>query len=228
MENDLEHLGIIMDGNRRWAKKKGLPKLKGHTEGGENLKEVGKLVEQKNIPNLTVFALSTENFRQRSERELSHIFSLMERFIDNLDELLERGVKLNTIGNLAKIPDQTREVLQEVEEKTKDNEELVLTLAVNYGGRDEIVRAAKRVVKSDIKGEELSEESFNEFLDTKNLPPVDLLIRTGGRKRISNFLIWQAAYAEFYFTETLWPAFSQQDLEEALNFFNSTKRNFGA
>ncbi|PSO44098.1 MAG: di-trans,poly-cis-decaprenylcistransferase, partial [Parcubacteria group bacterium QH_9_35_7] len=160
MEKEIEHLAIIMDGNRRWAQKRGLPKLKGHTEGGENLKEIGKLVEEKNIPYLTVFALSTENFKQRSERELNHIFSLMERFIDNLDELLDRGVKLSTIGNLTKIPDQTREVLQEVEEKTKDNDELILTLAVNYGGRDEIVRAAKRIKKSDIKIEDLTEAKF--------------------------------------------------------------------
>ncbi|MFB6181303.1 MAG: polyprenyl diphosphate synthase [Candidatus Magasanikbacteria bacterium] len=228
MSNQLKHLAIIMDGNRRWAKSKGLPKLKGHTEGGKNLKDVGELVLEEDIPYLTVFALSTENLKERSERELNHLFSLFERLINHLDELLENDVKLNTIGDLSKIPEDTRETIQKVEEETKENESLTLTLAINYGGRDEITRAARRVMESDVKPEDLDEGTFGDFLDTGDMPPVDLLIRTGARKRISNFLIWQAAYAEYFFTDTLWPAFDQKDLDEAIEFFNTRERNFGA
>ncbi|MFB6225861.1 MAG: polyprenyl diphosphate synthase [Candidatus Paceibacteria bacterium] len=228
MSNKLEHLAIIMDGNRRWAENNGLPKLKGHTEGGKNLKQVGRSVLDKDISYLTVFALSTENLEKRSEREINHLFSLVERFIESLDELLEKGVKFNTIGNLDEIPNQTRQVIEKAEKETEGNDSLVLTSAFNYGGRDEITRAAKRIIEEGVNPEELDEEKFQNFLDTSDLPPVDLLIRTGGRKRISNFLIWQAAYAEYYFTDTLWPAFDGQDLQEAIDFFEARQRNFGA
>lgn len=228
MSNKLKHLAVIMDGNRRWAENNGMPKLKGHTEGGKTLKEVGQLVLDRGIPYLTVFALSTENLKKRSEREVNHIFSLVERFIESLDELLEKGVKFNTIGNLEKIPDETRQVIKKAEEKTKENDNLVLTAAFNYGGRDEITRTAKRVIEEDINPKELDENTFGDFLDTSDLPDVDLLVRTGNRKRISNFLIWQAAYAEYFFTDTLWPAFDEDDLEGAIEFFETRERNFGA
>ena len=223
----IQHLAIIMDGNRRWAKKQGKPKFFGHTEGAKNIKHIGLATIKHKIPHLTLYALSTENLKNRSKLELKHIFSLVNKLPKYLSDLLDNDVKLNTIGDLTKLPKKTKDILENLKQKTSHHKTLTLTLAINYGGQDEITRAVQTIVSKNIPPEKINYETINENLDTYGLPPVDLLIRTGGNQRLSNFLLWQSAYAELYFTDTFWPAFDNKELNKALNYFKESQRNFG-
>lgn len=220
-ELKLQHLAIIMDGNRRWATERGLPKFLGHTEGAKTLRTIAKAVRERHIPHLTLYALSTENVRERSEEELKHLYSLFEQLVDYIGDFLENDARLKIIGDLTPLPEKTQKKLLEVAEQTKNNSAMTLTLAINYGGRDEIVRAARK------QSGEITEASINAQLDTAGMPDVDLVIRTGGHHRLSNFLLWQSAYAELYFTETKWPAFSVEELDKALAWFQEQQRNRG-
>lgn len=217
----MKHVAIILDGNRTWAASKGLPKFVGHTEGAKNIKRIIKAAIDEKIAYVTMYALSSENFKNRSEDELNHIFSLIEKLESELDLLFEHNVKLKVIGDRKKLPEKVKSVISDLEDRTKEHKTLTLTLAVNYGGRDELIRAAKKA------NGDLSEESFEQYLDTAGMPDVDLMIRTGGYQRLSNYLPWQTTYAELYFTPIKWPAFSPEDFKAALDWFKAQKRNKG-
>ncbi len=223
----INHLAIVMDGNRRWAVAHHLPKLVGHTEGGKKLKKIIAACQDRGIKFLTVWALSTENLKEREPKELKHLFSLFEKLIDYLDDFKKNNIRANIIGDISKLPQSTQNKLTELVERTKNNTGLVFTLAVNYGGRDEIVRTVKKIIESKINSEKLTEEIFSQHLDTANLPEPELIIRTGGASRLSGFFPWQCIYSELYFTPTYWPAFSEKDLEKALEWFKEQKRNHG-
>jgi undecaprenyl diphosphate synthase len=215
-----------MDGNRRWAAEKGLPKMMGHTEGAKNLKKIARAVKKHGITHLTLYALSTENLK-RTKKELDHLFSLFERLTDYIDDFFKEGARLQIIGDLSKIPPKTKKKLLDVVEQTKEHTAFTLTLAVAYGGRDEIVRAAKKLLVSGTNPDDITEALFESHTDLSGYPDVDLVIRTGGAERISNFLLWKIAYAELYFTKIYWPAFSESHLKAALDWFSEQKRNFG-
>jgi len=227
LDHTLQHLAIIMDGNRRWATGKGLPKLMGHTEGAKNLKKIAKAVKQRGIPFLTLYTLSTENLKERSPEELDHLFSLISQLIDYLDEFFKEDAKLCVIGDYTKLPAKPLKALEGMMEQTKNNKSMTLTLAINYGGRNELTRAFQKMVAQEIKQEEITEESIQKHLDTADMPDVDLVIRTSGAQRLSNYLPWQTTYAELYFTPVHWPAFSETDLDTAIEWFQNQKRNKG-
>jgi len=216
-----------MDGNRTWATAKGMPKLLGHTEGAKNLRRIAVSASEMKIPFLTMWALSTENLKNRGEKELEHLFSLASKIINYKDDFIKYNVKFNTIGDLTKLPEKVQIAMQELKENTKNHTGTVLTLAINYGGRDEIVRATKKIVESGINPNEITEESFQEYLDTKDMPDVDLMIRTSDHQRMSGWLPWQSTYAELYFPKIKWPAFSSDDLQTAVDWFHEQKRNKG-
>jgi len=219
------HIGIIMDGNRRWATERGLPKMVGHTEGGKNIKNITKAAIDAGVTHLTLYTLSTENLKNRSEKELKHLFSLMEKLLDQKKEFEKNNVRVKIIGDLSKMPEKSRKVLQQTEENTKDHTGIVLTFAINYGGRDEILRAVNQAIE---EGKSLeTEEEFSNLLDTEGFPDVNLIIRTGGNKRLSNFLPWQGTYAEIYFTDTKWPGFTPDELNEIVDWWKSQQKNFG-
>lgn len=226
-QNELKHVAIIMDGNRRWATERGLPKLIGHTEGGKNLKRVIGACQKRNIKYLTVWALSTENLKERGTEELKHLFSLFEKLIDYLGDLNKNNICVKIIGDLTKLPESTQEKLIEISQLTKDNTGLFLIIGVNYGGRDEIIRGIKKIIESKIAPTEITEDLLSKYLDTAEIPEPDLIIRTGGARRLSGLLPWQSIYSELYFTPTYWPAFSEEDLDEAIKWFQEQKRNRG-
>lgn len=224
---NLQHIAIILDGNRRWAQKKGLPKMIGHTEGAKNIRKIGKEVLRLGIPYLTVWGLSTENLKNRSEDELKHLFSLFGQLINYLDELIKNDVKLNLIGDTEGLPKKVQESLYTVIEKTKNNKKMTLTLAINYGGRDELMRTMKKIITDQIKPEKITESVVKKYLDTHDLPEVDLVIRPGGHQRLSGWLPWQTTYSELYFTDTFWPAFDERELGKAIKWFGEQQRNRG-
>ncbi|MFH1286249.1 MAG: polyprenyl diphosphate synthase [Candidatus Magasanikbacteria bacterium] len=225
-ENSIQHLAIIMDGNRRWATTQNLPKFVGHTEGAKNLKRIVKHVRSKNIPYLTLYTLSTENLK-REKKELEHLFSLFGKLINYISDFTKHDTQLRLAGDISQLPENTRKALLNIVEKTKNHSSLVLTLAVAYGGRDEIVRAAKKIITKKISADTLEENIFEENMDFAGYPNVDLVIRTGEKRRLSNFMLWKIAYAELYFTDTHWPAFSEKNLDEALDSYYKQKRTFG-
>ncbi len=212
-----------MDGNRRWATGKGLPKIMGHTEGAKQLENVARAVKNRGIPYMTVYALSTENLN-RSEKELKHLFMIFNKLAGQLKKLLDEGVQIRIIGNTSLLPKKTATILNDIVEKTKNNTALILTLAIAYGGQDEIVRGVNKAIEA---GEPVTETTFVPLLDTGSLPPVDLIVRTGGHQRLSNFLLWNGAYAELYFTDTYWPAFDDAELDTILAWFEEQQRNHG-
>lgn len=223
----LHHLAIILDGNRRWATERGLPKLVGHTEGAKNLKRVAKAAMNRGVRYLTLYCLSTENLTNRSEEELKHLFSLFEQLTNYLGEFVENNTKFRVIGDPTKLPESTQKKLEKMIEDTKNHQAFTMILAVNYGGRDEITRAVQKIVRENIPADTITEKTIQEHLDTADLPDVDLVIRTGGDQRLSNYLPWQSTYAELYFTPTQWPAFSEADLDRAIEWFQNQKRNKG-
>ena len=225
IENIPTHVAIIMDGNRRWAASKGLPAYKGHKAGVNALETTVKAAVKFGIKYLTVYTLSTENLRERSKLEIPFLFSLLVRGVkEKLSVLEENGVRVKCIGNLSALPANVQKALVQVEQKLAKNKRLTLIMALNYGGRDEIVQAVIKIKKEPSK---ISEEDITNNLYTVGIPDPDLIIRTGGRVRLSNFLLWQSYYAELYFTETLWPDFSEIKLRNALHDYSERVRNFG-
>ncbi len=217
-----EHVAIILDGNRRWASEKGILKYLGHDEGAKTLENVTKAAAKLGVKYLTVYALSTENLK-RAKEELDHLLGILAKIYDYEKSFQENGVRFNTIGDLTKLPPNLQKLLLELIEKTKNNTKITLTVALAYGGRDEIIRAIQKINNT----QELTEENFSKYLDTKDLPDVELMIRTGGHQRLSNFLPWQSTYAELYFTETKWPDFTENELKTALEWFSQQQRNGG-
>ncbi|HMK48923.1 MAG TPA: isoprenyl transferase, partial [Thermodesulfovibrionales bacterium] len=219
-----KHVGIIMDGNGRWAESRGIPRVEGHRRGVERSKEVIEVAVELGLKALTLYTFSTENWR-RPSAEVTTLMKLLELYLKSeLEKLRKNGVVFKPIGDIARLPDFIQAILREAEEKTAGNKGMVLTTALSYSGRNEILRAVKKVMASGIKPEELSEEIFESYLDTAgNLPP-DLIIRTSGEMRISNFLLWQSAYSEFYFTDTLWPDFNKDEFLLAIQDYQRRDR----
>lgn len=214
-----------MDGNRRWAAACGLPIQKGHEAGADALEQAIRSAIKFGIKYLTVYALSTENLRGRSNFEISFLFSLLRKVIrQKLSLLEENSVRVKCIGDLTALPSGLQKGLAAVEERLSRNSRLFLNVAINYGSRDEIVQAVRRIDKSVGK---ISEEDIERYLYTAGIPDPDLIIRTGGQKRLSNFLLWQGSYAELYFTDTLWPGFTEKEFKRALQDYRQRKRNFG-
>lgn len=226
-EDKIQHLAIIMDGNRRWAAEKGLPKMIGHTEGAKNLKTIARAASDRGIRYLTLWALSTENLKNRSETELKHLFSLFEKIPEHLHEFTERNGRLKIIGNLSVLPESTRRAFESVVEKTTRHTGMTLVLGVNYGGRDELIRTMKKMITDSVAPNAIDEALVDSYLDTADIPDPDLIIRTGGHQRLSGYLPWQSVYSELYFTPTHWPAFDEQALDTAIQWFQEQVRNKG-
>lgn len=227
--NKLEHLAIIMDGNGRWAKVNKLPRTAGHYKGVEALRNITIYANKLGIKCLTVYAFSTENWK-RSQEEVSYIMSLPKIFFASyIKELMDNNVRIMIIGDRNRIPSETMSVIDDAINTTKNNTGLILNFAFNYGSRDEIVKAAKQYALDYKAGlvDDLDEESFSKYLYTKDLPEVDLLIRTGSEMRLSNFLLYQLAYSEFVVTDTLWPDFDNKQLDLCIEEYMNRKRNFG-
>lgn len=226
-----KHIAIIMDGNGRWAKQKGMLRAFGHENGTKAVRETVEASAKLGIENLTLYAFSTENWN----RPKLEVQTLMKLLVSSLKKeiktLQDNNIKLSAIGNLSTLPKKVHKELQDVIEKTKNNQRMTLTLALSYGSREEILNTVKEIsikVKNNIiSPEKIDESIINEHLYTQNLPDVDLLIRTSGEQRISNFLLWQIAYAELYFTSTLWPDFTKQHLYEAIIEYQKRERRFG-
>jgi undecaprenyl diphosphate synthase len=216
-----------MDGNGRWAQRQGLPRLKGHEMGARAAKRVVELAKARSIGYLTLFAFSSENWG-RPKEEIEGLFKLLERFIaEEVDRLKSSGICIHIIGDLSRFSSHLQDTIRLTLEKTKDNNELHLAIALNYGGRDEIIRCARRLVADGASPEEVTEQTFSGLLDTSFMPDPDLLIRTGGEWRISNFLLWQLAYTEIFFSDILWPDFDERSLDEALAWYGTRQRRFG-
>jgi len=226
-----KHIAIIMDGNGRWAKKRGLLRVFGHEKGAKAVRETIEAAGKSGVTHLTLYAFSTENWN-RPKVEVDKLMNLLVSSLKKEFKLLnENNIKLCAIGNLEELPAKANKELSEVIEKTKNNDKLVLTLALSYGSRSEIVETVKEIAKkvknNIISLENIDDSIINEHLYTRNLPEVDLLIRTSGEQRISNFLLWQIAYAELYFTDVLWPDFKREDLYKAIINYQNRERRFG-
>jgi len=222
------HLGIIVDGNRRWAKKRGLPSFEGHRRGLDGINKIGEWCRKRGVKILTLYTFSTENWN-RSKKEVSYLMKLLEVALNkkNTKELFQKGIKLQVIGQRERLPKSLQKKIEEAEELTKKGEKGILNLAVSYGGRPEIIQAIKNIIKNKIPANKITEDLINKNLWTANLPEPDLIIRTGGVQRLSNFLTWQSIYSELYFTEKYWPEFTEKDLDEALLDYSYRQRRFG-
>ncbi|NLH09290.1 MAG: isoprenyl transferase [Chloroflexi bacterium] len=221
------HVAVIMDGNGRWARQRGLPRIAGHRAGTENLREILRACVEFGVKILTIYAFSTENWG-RPEEEVQGLMSILRDVIDcELDELHQEGVQLRHLGDLSKVEEELRHKIYHAIDLTKNNDRLILNVAFNYGGRAEIIHAIREIVEHGYKPEEITEELVSHYLYTGDLPDPDLIIRTSGELRLSNFLIWQSAYAEYYFPEVYWPDFNRQELYKALLHYAQRDRRFG-
>lgn len=221
------HVAIIMDGNGRWARARGLPRVAGHRAGVENLRSILRAAVEFGIKILTIYAFSTENW-DRPQEEVRILMGLVDRAIENeLNELNESGVRIRHIGRREGLSPRLAAKFQHAQELTRHNERLILNVAFNYGGRAEIVDAVRQIVAEGLPPERIDQQTFSRYLTTGGLPDPDLVIRTGGDMRLSNFLIWQSAYAEFYSTPTLWPDFNRRELYKALLAYGQRERRFG-
>lgn len=225
------HVAIIMDGNGRWAQKRGLKRTKGHQKGATTLKKISEYVYDKKIKVLSVFAFSTENWK-RDKEEVDYLMDLfLKAFKDNFEIVKKKGVKVIFSGVKDKLSDKVIKAMEKMSEETKDNTNGIFNICLNYGGQDEIINAAKKIsldVKNDnINVSDINLSLFNKYL-FNDLPPIDLLIRTSGEYRISNFMLWQMAYAELYFTDVLWPDFDEKEMDKAIESYNKRDRRFGS
>jgi len=222
-----QHVAIIMDGNGRWAKERGLPRLAGHEAGGKNIRPVVKIFADYGVRYLTLYAFSTENW-SRPMVEVAGLLGLLSKKIDQETQAFhQENIRLVHLGRLDRLSQKLREKVKAAVELTKNNTGLTLCLAFDYGSRDEIVQAASRIASADIPGDSIDESVFARYLYSPDIPDPDLVIRTAGESRLSNFLLWQAAYSELYFTPVLWPDFGHKDVEEALSEYKHRQRRFG-
>ena len=227
-----EHVAIIMDGNGRWAKRKGLNRIRGHQRGADTVREIVTFSREIGIRWLTLYAFSEENWK-RPALEVQALMKLLNRFLKNeLKEMQENGIRLKTIGRTARLPKSTRQILLDTIEKTSSNSDMTLTLALSYGGRQEILDAILKIVsqiqENKISASDITEKLVSNSLYTSGMPDPDLLIRTSGEYRISNFLLWQISYSEIYITPTLWPDFGENEYVKALRDYQMRDRRFGA
>lgn len=234
-ENELHvpnHIAIILDGNGRWAKKRMMPRNYGHTQGSKNVERICEDAYKMGVQYLTVYAFSTENWT-RPKEEVDALMKLLKTYLDtSIKTSTKNNMCVRVIGDKSKLNDDIKKSIDELEEASKNNTGLKFQVAINYGGRDEIVRAAKAMAL-DVKEnktniDHIDEDIFKSYLDSKDIPDPDLLIRTSGEQRLSNFLLWQSAYSEFYFTDVLWPDFNKKELIKAVEYYSSRKRKFGA
>jgi undecaprenyl diphosphate synthase len=222
-----KHIAITMDGNGRWAKSKGKLRIFGHKNGVKSVRDTVEGAAEIGIEYLTLYAFSSENW-SRPEREVNALMTLLVSAINKETKtLMDNNIRLSTIGDINKLPSKAQKELQEAIIKTKDNTRMTLVLALSYSGRGEIINAVQNIIKDGKKPEEINEDTFQQYLTTKSVPDPELLIRTSGEYRISNFLLWQIAYSELYFTETLWPDFRRADLYKAILNYQSRERRFG-
>lgn len=222
------HLGIIIDGNRRWAAKRGLPAIIGHRQGSKNVKKIGKLCRKAGVKILTLYAFSTENW-SRPEKEVNCFMGLIIETLGkkNIRDLHKDNIKVRIIGQKERFSKPIRKLIKEAEELTRNNKNGILNVALSYGGRTEIIEAVKKIIKKKIPLEKINEKLLEENLWTEKQPFPDLIIRTGGVKRLSNFLLWQSAYSELYFSDKYWPDFMEKDLNTAFEEYNQRQRRFG-
>lgn len=222
-----QHIAIIMDGNARWAKQKNLPIKIGHKAGSENVRKISENCIELGVKFLTIYAFSSENW-DRPQEEVNYLMNLLEEYLEKETKpLIEQGVKILISGNLQKLADSTKKKIIEIEEITKDNKSLTLNVAFSYGSRQELVDAVKKITEQKIPAKEINEELISKNLYHPEIPDPDLLIRTAGDLRVSNFLLWQIAYSELYFTETYWPDFDKKNLLTAIQSFNKRERKYG-
>ena len=231
MDSGIKHIAFIMDGNGRWAKERGLPRYKGHEEGCINSIEVFNACKEFGIKVVTLYAFSTENW-SRPQQEKLYLFGYIEKFFNEyIDTFMKDGVKFRIMGDAGAFPQKTRKVIERAQEMTKDNKNYVLNIGLNYGGRQEIVKATKEIAQDvesgKLKIEDIDEKLFASHLYTADLPEVDLMIRTSGEQRLSNYLLYQLAYSEFIFTKTYWPDFSKEELRNCISEYQTRNRRFG-
>ena len=226
-----EHIAIILDGNGRWAKSKGMPRNYGHTVGAKNVENICKAANDLGVKYLTLYAFSTENWN-RPESEVAALMKLLESYLKNCIKTANKNnMRVRVIGEISRLSENFQEKIRNLEEVSSVNTGLNLTIAINYGSRDEMIRAVKHMIADHDAGklsaDDIDADTFASYLDTKELPDPDLLIRTSGEQRLSNYLLWQLAYAEFYFTDVPWPDFSKEELEKAIEQYNSRDRRYG-
>ncbi|WP_440895344.1 isoprenyl transferase [Amphibacillus sp. Q70] len=227
-----DHVAIIMDGNGRWARQRGLPRIAGHKQGMDNVKRIVEVANSYQIKVLTMYAFSTENWK-RPEKEVNYLMKLPNDFLNvYLPDLIEENVRVQMIGHFEQLPSHTKKAVRRAIDQTKHNTGLILNIAMNYGGRSEMVEVVKSIAEdirqNQIDVDQIDESLINDRLFTSHLPDPDLLIRTSGEIRLSNFLLWQLAYTEFWFTEAYWPSFSEREFREALLAYQQRKRRYGA
>lgn len=222
------HIAIIMDGNRRWASKNNLPTEEGHQAGSENLEKIVEAAGKMGVKILTVYALSTENLKERSFRELRAILSILRSgYKSKIKRLLENGVSVRIIGELKGLPKDVQKMVEELKRTTIQNESIKVNIALNYGGKTELLSAIKQLIQDGIDVNKINEKMLEKRLYTTGQSDPELVIRTGGKVRLSNFLLWQTAYSELYFTKVLWPDFDEKQLRKAIEWYSSQGRNFG-
>lgn len=228
-ENNIpKHIAIIMDGNRRWARARGLADIKGHEAGADNLEVIVEAAEKLGIKTITVWALSTENVKQRAKRELVGLFSLMRRgYQTKLKKMMKNGVKVNILGELEGLPKTIKRIIEQLRKTYIKNESIQLNIALNYGGKKEMVEAIKSIIKEGIELDRINEEIVEKHLYTRGQSDPELVIRTGGVIRTSSFMLWQTGYSELYFTKTFWPDFDEVELKKAILWYQVQQRNFG-
>lgn len=222
------HIAIVMDGNRRWARARSLSDIKGHEAGADTLEEIVDAAQNLGIKTITVYALSTENIKERAKREVWGLFNLMRiGYKSKLKKMMQNGVKVSVFGEMRGLPQIIKKIVEQIRKTYIKNESIKLNIALNYGGKKELLEAIKDLVKEGIDVNKINEKILERHLYTNGQPDPELVIRTGGRSRLSNFLLWQTAYSEFYFTKTLWPDFGPEELKKAIQWYQIQKRNFG-
>ena len=223
-----KHIAIIMDGNRRWARERGLPDGKGHEAGAKNLQDMVEYCRDLGIKNLTVYALSTENWKLRSPMEVKGLFDLLIRIVKTkAEEYQKSGIKFFVLGNFQAFPLKVKDAIKKILAMAIVKEKIQFNIALNYGGRDEIVNAVKNIIKNKVPANKIDEKLISDYLYTKNQPDPDLVIRPGGEFRLSNFLLWQMSYAELYFTDILWPDFTPKEMEKVIEWYQDRDRRMG-
>ncbi|MCF7634786.1 MAG: undecaprenyl diphosphate synthase [Dehalococcoides mccartyi] len=221
------HIAIIMDGNGRWAERRGLSRLDGHKAGLENARQIIRHLNSLGVKYVTLYSFSTENWK-RPDTEIKGLFGLINDIMSSyIPELVENNVRLKHLGHLDKLPSVLKDKLADLLSRTSQNTGLTLCLAFDYGGRDEIIQAVKKLVKDGLAADKITENVFDGYLYTAGIPEADLVIRTGGEMRLSNFLLWQSAYSELYFSEVMWPDFGEKEIDKAISAFNQRQRRFG-
>lgn len=227
-QNIPQHIAIIMDGNRRWARGKGIPDIKGHERGAEVLEKIVDAAEKLEVKTVTVYALSTENIQERAKREVLGLFKIFKQgYHTRLRKMMKKGVKVVILGELEGLPKTIRLIIDKIRKTYIKSESIKLNIALNYGGKKELIEAIKDIVKAGVDVDRINETIVEKHLYTNGQPDPELVIRTGGRSRLSNFLLWQTAYSEVYFTKTLWPDFGPAGLKKAIIWYQTQKRNFG-